>query len=326
MTEAKRLPTGISMDQRKPHVLLAVCWLVLSIWFASFDRLAATDAGPTPFSEEEIEKESKKKKSKKKNGKETSKRKTKTAEETEEKSGESEPSIDELYIRDTLKQYLHPTSLEFLKDGRAKMVFNFDKKEPEHESIFNRRVDSKINSTFRWTVGREERMYYRGFNQKPYSHGGLRVSNAGIALLNCWFTDDVEAEIQFVMDTNFSPRRTVALVFSSGKETVGNNFGSQCVIYRGGKPRKRAGTSRSMTLTAGRKIKLVVKEGTFEAHQDGREQTSLAYSQKKLGSGKIGLLWGGNAAGMIYQLEVTGKIDEKKMAEQLRKATRKKKR
>ena len=61
------------------------------------------------------------------------------------------------------------------------------------------------------------------------------------------------------------------------------------------------------------------RRGTFEAHRDGRKLSSLEYPEKRFSSGKIGFLWGGNIAGTIGSLEVTGRIDTEKMAKELSK-------
>jgi hypothetical protein len=70
------------------------------------------------------------------------------------------------------------------------------------------------------------------------------------------------------------------------------------------------------------KIKLVVRNGTFEAHRNGRSRQSMTYSQKSFGSGRLGFTWGGSIMGFISNLEITGKIDSKKMAKVLQKASR----
>jgi hypothetical protein len=67
------------------------------------------------------------------------------------------------------------------------------------------------------------------------------------------------------------------------------------------------------------RAKLVVRNGIFEAHRDGRQKQTDKYNPKNYASGKIGFIWGGGLAGFVYMLEITGRLDAKKMAELIRK-------
>lgn len=70
------------------------------------------------------------------------------------------------------------------------------------------------------------------------------------------------------------------------------------------------------------KFKLVVKGGSFEAHRDGKKQNAIEYSPKDYASGRIGFIWAGGMAAYFHHLEITGRIDAKKMAELMRKAAK----
>jgi hypothetical protein len=235
-------------------------------------------------------------------------------------------SIDESYVRDNLERYLLPTKVQFEKDGRVRLTFDFAEKRKEHETIFKPAVQQPVNSKFRWTVRGEEWHYNGAYNEetKTYQYGGLRISDSGVALLNAWFTDDVEAEIVYHQGTSFAAGNLAALVFcNEGGDALGSNFGSQAAIYKKGKPSaRRQGTVDPINIYDSTKVKLVVRGGTFEAHRNGRRREGLAYTQKSFGSGRIGILWGGRVAGIISRLEIVGRIDAAKMAKEMQKGSR----
>ena len=244
-------------------------------------------------------------------------------------------SVDELYIQDMLEEYLRPTKIKFLADGGVRMLFDFGTKSDEHVNIFNPPVAKKVNSVFRWSLPREESYYY--YYHRPaekdkdgkyiYYRGGLRISDQGMAVLKCWFEDDVEAKISFGSGTNFIRSQTASLVFyTKGGKALASNFGSQCVIYRKGKAtRSRKGKPESMLIYSKADFGLVVKDGEFEAHRNGRRKSSMEYSTKAFKSGMIGFVWDGRLAGVIYRLEIKGKLDVPTMAKEMRKAMRRRK-
>lgn len=292
---------------------------VISIFITAFLLIATGTVSTEPgiesaFAKEKSQKDRKKSKRHQKgeDGKDESS-------DSKTKSKTKKFSEDELYVQDMLEEYLHPTKIKFLKDGRVQMQFEFSKKDPDHEEIFTRRVSTKINSTLRWSVRREERYY----NYGRYG-GGLRISDAGIALLNCWFDDVVEAEIVYGTGTSFTESQTAALVFCNKKgDSIGSNYGTQCAQYRKIRPVKRKGTPRSLSNRTTARFKLVVKDGEFEAHLNGRKKNEMKYSQKKFASGRIGFVWGGNVAGLVFTLSIKGRIDAPRMAKELRKIMRK---
>ncbi len=103
-----------------------------------------------------------------------------------------------------------------------------------------------------------------------------------MALLNCWFEDDVDATISFGTGTTFSRGQIVSLIFhAKGGKALGSNFGSQCVTYSKGKARKKKGTPDSMQIYSRADIGLVVRDGEFEAQRNGRRRASLDYSTKR---------------------------------------------
>jgi hypothetical protein len=239
----------------------------------------------------------------------------------EGKKGGPKLSIDEAYVREKLPEALHPTKIQFLEDGRVKLDFNFLEKKPDHAKIFAPPVTNDIQSTFRWTVRGEESLSYFKDGSSRLTRGGLRIANKGAAFLNCWFLDDVEVELDYTHSANFDPRQIVAVVFQgeSGK-AVGSNFGTQCATYAGGLPRgDPKGMPEAPMIRSSVEFKLVVRNGSFEAHLDKRLKQSMPYTKRELGSGRVGFLWGPNIAGIVKKLEVTGKLDLKRMAKELRK-------
>jgi hypothetical protein len=216
-------------------------------------------------------------------------------------------SIDEKYVRERLKGFLHPTRISFAEGGRVKLVFDLSTQSPDQAGDFTPRISKDVQSNFRWSRGRE----------KP----GLRIANGGAALLNCWFENDVEAVASYYPGTNYAISQTAALVLVGEKETsLGSNFGAECVVYsRGVAVERRAGDrTRPEASRQASKLKLVVREGTFEAHLDGVKQAEMRYKRTQIPTGRIGFLWGGGVAGIVTSLEIEGKLDLKRTAREIR--------
>jgi hypothetical protein len=231
-------------------------------------------------------------------------------------------SVDESYVRDKLAGLLHPTNIEFLDDGRVRLEFNFLEKTPDHGTIFKPAVSEEANSPFRWTLRGEEKFVYFKDGTTQRRQGGLRVADRGAALLKCWFLDDVEVAISYINSTTYDPRQNLAVLFQaeSGKG-LGCNFGTQCALYSAAGARGTSrGQPRALPMADVATLKLVVRNGTFESHLAGRRLETMSYKQRDYASGRVGFLWSGNVAGIITMLEVTGKLDVKKMARDLRKA------
>ena len=235
-------------------------------------------------------------------------------------------TIEEQYVRDNIQQHLSPTSIQFLDDGRVRLAFDFVAKKAEHETIFTPPVSKKPSDTFRWT-NRDDEYYssytYTGVSDSLGYMRGLRLSNSGMAHLNLWFLDDVEAEVWYVGSATSSPKQVAALVFTNGKmASIGNNHGALCATYTKGMPQKAPrGTYEPIPNYSLVKLKLVVRNGNFEAWREGRKRQSMEYKPKDFASGRVGLIWK-EARSFVSRLEVTGRIDAKKMAEEFRKAAK----
>jgi hypothetical protein len=233
-------------------------------------------------------------------------------------------SIEEQYVRDNLAKHLNPTSIAFLDDGRVRLTFDLSAKKPEHETIFMPPVSNKPSDTFRWTNRDDE--YYSTYTTTGVdgTYGymrGLRLSNSGSAHLDAWFLDDVEAEIWYVGSATSTRRQAASVVFTNAKQvSIGSDHGTLCVTYSKGVPAKAPrGTFDTILTHTLVKLKLVVRNGAFEAWRDGKKRESMEYKPKDFASGKIGFLWR-DARSFVSRLEVTGRIDAKKMAADLRKA------
>ncbi len=233
---------------------------------------------------------------------------------TEEKSGEKarELSPDEKYVRENLKRYLAPTKLEFADDGTVMMDFNFKAKSEAHRVIFHRRLGESLKSPFRYTIFEEEVVV----GGDP----GLRVSNAGVALIKAWFTDDVEAEMHFLQHINHKSSHVAAVVLCNEKGAmIGSNYGSQCASFaKNGRPGRRRGRTQPVVFNQTGKIKLVVKDGVYEAHREGRKKAALKYKADRYESGRVGFVWGGSVSGTITRLIIKGKLDYEKTAKQIK--------
>ena len=235
------------------------------------------------------------------------------------KKGKTEVlSVDEEYVRDNIKGFIYPSSLKFLEDGRAAMVFDFRKKSDDHIDIFSPKVGSRVTNKFRWTLPDEEYWSMADGNDI-----GLRISNSGMALLNCWFKDNVEAEITFCNAVNFNKRVYASVIFCNDKgRALGSNLGTQCTMYSKGRPKGGKGRVEPVVYLRSIKNKLVVREGVFEAHRNGRKKSAFKYSQKQFKSGRLGFAWGGDVMGYVAELKITGEIDAEKMAKVMQKGRR----
>lgn len=251
---------------------------------------------------------------------EPKKKKAGAGEKKDEKSGDTEEegkddpkkdepklSIDESYVKDHLKEFLHPTSFKFLADGRARLVFDFAGQDRDMEGSFTPPISDKVQSNFRWRV--------------VYENYGLRLGNRGMALLNCWFKDDLEAEIEYQQGINYSNRHTMALVFANDKgKAIGNNYGAQCAAFEGGAVKESRGKPEEVIQDQTTRYKLVVRGGSFEAHKDKRQRQTMAYSPRSFESGRVGFIWGGGMAGFVRKLEITGKLDAARLVKEIQKA------
>jgi hypothetical protein len=236
------------------------------------------------------------------------------------------PSIEEAYVQENLEKYLNPTSISFLEDGRVKLTFDFSTKSAEHETIFTPRISTKTSDAFRWT-NRDDEYYssytYSGTTDAYEFMKGLRLSNSGSAHLDVWFQDDVEAEIWYVGSATSSKRQTAAVVFTNSKHgSIGSDHGTLCGTYMKGLPQKApTGTYDPIPALSLVRLKLLVRNGSFEAWREGRKRQAKEYKPKDFSSGKIGLLWR-EARSFVSRLEITGRVDAKKMYHQIRKASK----
>ncbi|MBI4601197.1 MAG: hypothetical protein HY721_04470 [Planctomycetes bacterium] len=233
-------------------------------------------------------------------------------------------SIDEAYVRDHLESYLHPTELQVLKGGKVRLVFDLLQKDHEQDTAFTPNIGTALDSTFRWTVERDEEWTTYTSGRREPDVVGVKASNSGIALLNCWFTDDVEIAADFQLAATFSRKNTFAVVFANDAKqplALGNNAGTQCVTYKKGAATKTQGAVEPLIFRNSTKLKLKVLGGQFEAIRDKRSRQKMRYERKDFASGRVGFLWSGGVTGIITGIEVVGTVDWKRMAQELRKKT-----
>ena len=230
--------------------------------------------------------------------------------------------IDEEYVRDNLKSYLNPTEMEVLDDGRVRLVFDLTLKGHEQDVAFTPNISSVLDNNFRWTIKGEEdwKTYSGSSSSKDYpTLAGIKATNAGLALINCWFVDEVEMEADFALIATFSRTNTFALVYSTeAQQALGANAGTQCITFKKGKPLKTQGTVEPLLFRNASKLVLKVKGGTFESVKDKRSRQKMKYDPKEYASGRVGFLWSGGVGGIISRLEIVGKVDWKRMAKELR--------
>ena len=254
-----------------------------------------------------------KKKTKKKTKK---KKKRRKSDDDKEKDGgdgadgDVDLSDEEKYVRELIQDYLDPESLKYLPGGRVEMTFRFFRRSSP-VTRFTPPVLAKIEGSLRWPL--------RGETGLPV----IRIAKRGITFLNCWFLGEVEAEVEYRSQRNFTKKQSVALIFGDKKNALGNNFGSQCVVYSRGKPKKKKGRVRGARTYEPFVMKLTVKDGEFQSYRGRKVSARLSYRTKRFKSGRVGFLWAGNVVGYVSDLRVKGRLDYQTMYEALRKWNRK---
>lgn len=223
--------------------------------------------------------------------------------------GDVELSNEEKYVRELIQDYLDPESLKYLPGGRVEMTFRFFRRSSP-VTRFTPPVLAKIEGSLRWPL--------RGETGFPV----IRIARRGVTFLNCWFLGEVEAEVEYCSQRNFTKKQSVALIFGDKKNALGNNFGSQCVVYSRGKPKKKKGRVRGARSFEPFVMKLTVKDGEFQSYRGRKMGARLSYRTKRFKSGRVGFLWAGNVVGYLSDLRVKGRLDYQTMYEELRKWSR----
>ena len=229
-------------------------------------------------------------------------------------------SFDEKFVREKLEEYLSPSSLRFLRDGRVHIVFNLSNKNADQQTSFTPHIASDLASSFRWTRSRDEKGEQQlGIKSTEPVTRGVKVADNGTAFLNCWFLDDIEASCDYAPVGTASRKQRVAPVFGARrKHLAGSNLGTQCVTFNRGRLTGVHGKAGSLAFKETLRFKLVVKDGTFEARFQKRTQQEKRYKLDRFKRGQVGFLWSGGAAGIILQFEVIGKLDYPRTAEEIR--------
>ena len=220
-------------------------------------------------------------------------------------------SPDEAFVKENLKDALAPTAIEFLEDGRVHMTFDFKHKSEDHTGIFSPIVGSALKDKFRWSIQDEEHVIG--------GEAGLRLSNQGTALMNCWYLDDVEVEVQMLQHIAHTQKHIMALIFCNDQgKAIGTNYGCQVTTFLQGRPAGFRGKSDPITFEAVAKVKLVVRGGECQGFRQNRPREKMKYGQKSFASGRLGFAWGGSIAGTVTGFEVKGKLDYTRMAKEMR--------
>lgn len=305
------IASGFPSLRTASTVLPFVLVLVLALPFTPFASSASGLSG-----EEEFEGKKKKKDKKKSDEAKPDSKKP----DSKESGDKKKPTIAEIeaakkkeYVHTKLKDYLFPTAFKVLADGRVQMTISFREKKDEHMGIFSRKFGAGMRDPFRYTISQEEIVVG--------GDTGLRLSDKGQALINCWFLNDVEAEMEYLQFITHQQRLIGAIVFCTDKgRALGSNFGNQCVQFVKGrltyKPKHK---SQSVSFNQTARIKLAVRKGVFEAYRQGKKKHTMKYSEKKYQSGRIGFVWGGSTAIIVPTVTITGRLDYDMMAKVMQK-------
>lgn len=225
-------------------------------------------------------------------------------------------SPDEAFVKENLKDILAPTTIKFLDDGRVHMTFDLKAKSEDHSAIFTPVVGGRLKDRFRWSIDDEE--WVVG------GEAGLRVSDQGMAVMNCWYTDDVEVEVQMLQHIAHTQKHIMAIIFCNDHgKAIGTNYGCQVANFVQGRPAGFRGKSDPITFEAVAKVKLVVRGGECQGFRENRPREKMKYGKKSFASGRVGFAWGGSIAGTISNLEIKGKLDYARMAKEMRRGKKK---
>jgi hypothetical protein len=205
--------------------------------------------------------------------------------------------------------------MEFLPDGRVKLMYDFAVENEKHDRIFSPAIAKEANSVCRWSLPEERVVRWNTSGDPEMMPRSIRIVQAGTAHLNAYFADDVEAEMWVATRASANERTTAALVYSTGNKSLGSDWGARCAVFQAGKVKKAKGVLERVSVNTHMRIKLVVRNGVFEAYRDGRLRETEEYSRDAYSSGKIGFVWGGGVSIFIYKLEIIGRVDMKKTAQ-----------
>jgi len=126
----------------------------------------------------------------------------------------------------------------------------------------------------------------------------------GMAFLNCWFKDDVQAEIDFVQGVNYNVRQQAALAFiNTGGNSIAANVSSSALSSRRPRSRRRR-PDRSVHLLEALGRQAGGEGRKFEAYRGGKLKQQAEYNAKSFATGKIGFIWSNGIAAFVSRLEV----------------------
>jgi hypothetical protein len=209
---------------------------------------------------------------------------------------------NEKFVKENLKEFIHGT-ISFARDGTTTIEYDLTKKATEFQNDFTPGISPKVPAKFRWSNWEED----RSLGSNP----GIRISDDGAAFLNVWFTDDVEATMEYLNGISWSKKQVCAIVFQTkGGKGIGNNYGGQVAsiqsgVWKGGDP----AVAETLPFNDSAKITLKLARGTCEVLRNEKPRKSIKYPPKAFSSGRIGFVWGGKLAGTITGLKVRGKLD-----------------
>ena len=212
-----------------------------------------------------------------------------------------DPSPVQAYLQEALK----PATVEVLDGDRVAITADFRRKNLEFAKLFDQKAGRKHDQSFEFRGG----------------DFGIRLSNDGAAFLNCWFTDDVTCEIKYRQSNrSFLDKQIVAVAFRNAQgDYLGNNAGTQLVRSESGKMLTQ-GKTMPIPAKTSETFKFVMKDGTFAIYRRDEQEQATSYPRKAFASGQVGFIWDGGASGNIMSISITGKLDVKKLHEEMQRA------
>jgi hypothetical protein len=238
-----------------------------------------------------------------------------------EMRGEEAPKpAGEVSERDARILELFSASQKSLKDGKLRLVYNFESQRQDLPEDWLPALNPN-DMRIRWLRGSEG-------TPTTVEHG-ICIGDYGEWMHEAVFLPDgLEVTVDLM---NYSPHKPGSIcgpVFFNDKKkmSLGASMGRQVVSLKGWKLAKAPHPKTAAPISAITRYKSGFKlhGGVFEAHFNGKktaDSTTLSKLTDGFDRGRVGLAWSGSVQSFIYSVTMEGSLDPEWVAKQLGEAT-----
>ena len=238
------------------------------------------------------------------------------AQDGEEKEEEKAPA--EKYSpdqREAIKQLFSASKIEFLKDGRIRIIYQYgrDYRADRDEDVGRAEEDESLLQD--WSPPMEStknRMRWVGRHEDDRD-GAIMIAEHGSWLHKAVWKDELKMSFEMVCYSQMKrPDYLVAGIFDTkGKRGIGSNLGKQVLTLSGlkaGKPAPKGYDPPSATreYTYG----FHLKANEFSLTRNGKD-IDITRSAKKYKTFRAGLRWKGRIQACIHKIILEGTLDDK---------------